>query len=350
MKKTVLLILLLISALLLGCAEKHEGTIRITDQAGREVYVPANPERIVSIWPEATSVLLALDCKDKIVGLDSGSLKHRIISKLLPKNIQDVGNPMKGTLNLEKLAQLKPDIVFMYTDDLELAEKIQKSLGIPVVCVRLNPPPERKLNLDMVTIIGKCVGKEERAREIKDYIEGKISEIKSVTSKIPDSEKPKVYVTFPYDVLKTARKLDVVELAGGKNVAKEKGPGVGGVGGVGKGAWHTYTVNLEDLINWNPDIIVLHGFGNIMPEDVTKDTNWQAIEAVKTGRVYRLTLGWGAWDLGGFTVNVITFAKAFHPDKFAFNPEEEVNKVFKKLYGVDGFYTKLKNELKLSEI
>lgn len=348
MRKAAVLLLLLLICSLAGCVEQREKETKVVDQLGREVYIPANVEKVVSLWPEATSVLLTLDCKDKIVGLDSGSLNHRVLSKLLPNNIVDVGNPMRGTLSLEKLAQLKPDVVFMYTDDSELADKIQKSLGIPVVCVRLNPPPERKLSFDMVTIIGKCVGKEERAKEVKNYIEGELSEITSVTSKIPDSEKPKVYVTFPYDSLKTARKLDVVELAGGKNVAKGS-KGVGG-SGAGKGAWHTYTVNFENMVLWNPDIIILHGFGNIMPEDIINDPNWQNIKAVKEGKVYRLTLGWGAWDLGSFTVNVITFAKVFYPDKFSFDAEKKTNEVLKELYGVDGLYTKLKNNYKLSDI
>jgi iron complex transport system substrate-binding protein len=343
------LLLLLILALTLGCVEKGEkAEIKIVDQLGREVYVPKDVQKVVSLWPEATSVLVALNCEDKIVGLDSGSLNHKVISKILKnrENITDLGNPMGGTLNLEKLVKLKPDVVFMYTEDRELADKIQNSLGIPVVCVRLNPQPSRNLSFDMIDIIGKCVGKEERAKDVRKFVETKISEITSITSKIPDSEKVRVYVTFPYDEFKTSVKLDVIDLAGGKNVAE----GYKGVKAGGKGAWHTYTVNLETIIAWNPDIIILHGFGYTEPEDIINDSNWQYIKAVRDGKVYKLTLGWGAWDLGSLVVNTITFAKAFYPDRFDFKVEEECNKVYEYLYGVEGLYTKLKKEMYLSDV
>jgi len=339
MKKIILFLLILI-ILLAGCVEQKEAKLKIVDQAGREVEIPAKVERIVSLWPEATRVLFALGVEDKIVGLDSYSKTCPILTRAFPeiKNITDVGSPLRGTLSVEKLAQLKPDIIFMRTDDPELADKLQESLGVPVVCVRMHPPPERKVSFDMITIIGKCVGKEKRAEEIKNYLERKLSEITSVTSKILDSERPKVYQAFAFDLLKTIGYFDVIELAGGKNIA-ESGS---------KEAW--YTVSFEDLLRWNPDIIILHGFGRFMPEDVLNDPNWQQIKAVKEGKVYRLTLGWAGWDPAGFVINVMQNAKVFHPDKFNFSVEKEANEIFKFVYGVDGLYTKLKNDYKLSDI
>jgi len=327
-----------LAILLAGYVEQKEFGIKIVDQAGREVEI-GKVERIVSLWPEATRVLFALGIGDRIVGLDSYSKTCPILIRAFPeiRNVTDVGSPLRGTLSIEKLAQLKPDIIFMRTDDPELADKLQESLGVPVVCVRMHPPPERKVSFDMITIIGKCVGKEKRAEEIKNYLERKLSEITSVTSKIPDSERPKVYQAFAFDLLKTIGYFDVIELAGGKNVAES---------GSKEQPW--YTVSLEDLLRWNPDIIILHGFGRFMPEDVLNDPNWQQIKAVKEGKVYRLTLGWAGWDPAGFVINVMQNAKAFHPDRFTFDIEEESNDIFKFVYGVDSLYTKLKDDYKLS--
>jgi len=110
-------------------------------------------------------------------------------------------------------------------------------------------------------------------------------------------------------------------------------------------------VSFEDLLHWNPDIIILHGFGKFMPEDILNDPNLQQIKAVKEGRVYRLTLGWAGWDSTRFIVCVLQYAKVFHPDKFgSINVEEEVNRIFKFVYDVNDLYTKLKNDFKLSNI
>jgi iron complex transport system substrate-binding protein len=353
--KRFFVFLLILTILLCGCAEKTKVTTTVTtttpakietekiiivDQIGREVEIPKKVERIVSLWPEATRVLFALGVGDKIVGLDSNSKKCPILTRAFPevKDLPDLGSPARGTLNLEKLAELKPDIVFMRTEDIELANKIQNTFGIPVVCVRMNPPPDRNTSLEIISVIGKCVGKEERAKEIRDYLEQKLSMVTSVTSKISDEEKPKVYPANPYDLLKVIARADDVILAGGKCLANVK-----------RESW-SYTVSFEDVAKWNPDVILLHAVGRFMPEDLEKDPNWKQIKAVKEGRVYRILFGYLGKDPGLFVINVLTDAKIFHPDKFNYDVEKEGNEIFKKLYGVDGLYTKLKEDYKLSDV
>lgn len=335
----LLVLVILLSGLWTGCAESEKEGAKITDQLGREVQVPAKVDRVVSLWPEATRVLYALGAGGKIVGLDTDSKTCPILTRAFPEvgDVVDVGSPMKGTLSMEKLAQVKPDIVFVRTDDPELADRVQESLGVPVVAVRMHPPPQRKISFEMIAITGKCIGEEERANEIKGYLEQKLSDVTSVTSKLPDWEKPSVYQAFAHDLLKTIGYFDVIELAGGKNAAEGA-----------KEAW--YTVSLEDVLRWNPEIIILHGFGRFEPQDVSNDPQWRPVKAVKEGKVYKLTLGWTGYDPGGFVIQCLAFAKVFHPDKFDFNLESEANEIFKELYGIDELYTKLKKDYKLSDI
>jgi len=314
--------------------------IEITDQLGRKVYVK-KAERIVSLWPEATRVLFALGAGDKIVGLDSSSRICPFLTKAFPqiRNVADVGNVM-GTLSLEKIAELNPDVVFMYTDNPELAENIQTTLNVPVVCVRFNPPSTKDWSYDIISIIGSVIGRQEKASKLRAYLEQKLSEVTSVTSALPDSKKPKVYVTMSYDPLITLTWSSEVDYAGGINVAKNINA---------TRPW--MKVSLEQVIAWSPDIIIIPGIcipgrKGIAPEDLLNNPDWQAINAVKNGKVYKVTwLGFFGFDPAGTVISTFQRAKLFHPNLFKnLDVEREGNEIFKVVYGVDGLYTKLKKE------
>jgi len=330
---------LLLTILLTGCIQ-HEGKVKIVDQAGREVEIPAKVERIVSLWPEATRVLFALGEGDKIVGLDSDSKKCPILTRVFPdrlNEIPDIGSSIRGTLSLEKLAELKPDIIFVRVEDRELADKIQQTLGVPVVCVRMdkfNPP---KTTFDIITIIGKCVGKEERAMELKAYLEDKIREVKTITSKIPEEKRPKVYVANPFDLNSVIAIATDVEIAGGKSMS------------VYCKSW-SCRVGFEQIARWNPDVVLLHAYGRFTLKDLENDPNWQKIKAVRDGRVYRILFGYVGKDPALFVINVLTEAKILYPNLFNYDVEKVANDIFKFVYSVDGLYTKLKEDFKLSEV
>jgi len=343
MKKTWIAILVAIIAsctvgfLMLGRPQEEAG-VKIVDQLEREVYVK-RAERIVSLWPEATRVLFALGVGNRVVGVDSASRTCPILTRAFPQivNITDVGS-VGGTFDVEKIAELKPDVIFARTDDRELAESIQTKLNVPVICVRFSPPGKRDWSYDIISIIGAAVGRSQRADQLKAYLEEKLSEITKITSTIPDSGKPRVYQARADDLLKTLVWSSEIIYGGGINVAynpQQQAPWI--------------SVSLEQVILWNPDAIILHGFGRFKPEDLYSDPNWQTIKAVKERRVYKLTMGWVGWDPAGTVIQTMQCAKVFHPDKFEnLNVESEANEIFKFVYGVDGLYSRLKKDYGLS--
>ncbi len=338
MKKLALL--LLVALVIAGCAQKpvSNNKITIVDQAGRTVEIPKKVNRIVSLWPEATRVLFALGVQNKIVGLDSDSKKDPILNAAFSaelKNIPDVGSPVRGTLSLEKLAKLKPDLIFVRTEDKDLANKIQQMLGVPVVCVRMdkfNPP---RTSFDIITVIGKCVGREKRAEELVKYFESKIDFVKSKVSKIPENKRPKVYVASPFNLNSEVALATSVKIAGGRSLS------------IYCRSW-VCTVSFEQIAKWNPDVILLHAFGKYSLKTLRNNPEWSKIKAVEEGRVYRILFGYVGKDPGLFVINVLTEAKVFYPNIFHYNLDKIANDIFKEEYGVSGMYTKLKNEFKLS--
>ncbi len=69
----VLLAAILFATLLVSCSSAQETPTpspgAITDQLGRTVTLPANPQRIVSLAPANTEILFALGLGDRIVGV-----------------------------------------------------------------------------------------------------------------------------------------------------------------------------------------------------------------------------------------------------------------------------------------
>ena len=47
-------------------------------------------------------------------------------------------------------------------------------------------------------------------------------------------------------------------------------------------------VNMESVLSWNPDLIVMWYNTRLDPKDVMKKGQWQSVAAVRDGRVYEL--------------------------------------------------------------
>src|SRR6478736_7606723 len=99
--------------------------VKITDDLGRKLEVPAQPKRILALSAGMTEMLFAVVPEANIVGRTQAcnypkeALKKTVVSSF--------------PLDLEGLLQLKPDLIFTEAGmtSLEAAEQIQR-LGIPV--------------------------------------------------------------------------------------------------------------------------------------------------------------------------------------------------------------------------
>jgi len=314
----------------------------IVDQADRTVTLYRPVERVVPAGIlDGVRTLIQLGAIDKIVGINNYAKRYALkpsrywspIREAAPelKDLPDVGgyrNP-----NMEVILSLKPDVVFEYAPIPDIADTIQENTCIPVICIKSS-----QFDFEMHRLVGCVVGKEERAEELISYANEEIAKITEVTSEIPDSEKPKVYCISGCGgksaITKTWGRYDPIDIAGGINVAKEYVISSGSV-----------MVSKEQIIKWNPDIILIHGIfppHKISIDDVLADPDLQTVNAVKNRNV-NYTKGYMiGWDPATGLTECFYFAKLFHSDKFKdLNEEEEGNEILEKFYGVDGLYTKM---------
>ena len=162
--------------------------------------------------------------------------------------------------------------------------------------------------------------------------------MEDVTSQIPEDEKPKVYIATRIQgggggvsnvITRTTGEYYPIDIAGGINVAK-------GISGS--------TVLKEQIIKWNPDIILVcprAGVAGDPVETVLSDPDLQSINAVKNRAVYPTPYAYCRGTPADKNLAAAFYlGKLFHPEKFKdMDVEEEGNEIYERFLGVDGLYT-----------
>ena len=320
----------------------REKKLTLVDQYDRTETINKPVERVISTYPAAARAIIGLGAADKLVGISNsfyGYLSKGYLSKVFPegKNLPIVSD--WPTINIELVVAQKPDVVLAYGGSVDIANDLQEKTGIPVICTTALGEFGRLY--DEFRLIGTVVEKEEEAEELLSYFNDKLNMVTEVTSEIAESEKQKVYLAFWSSIVKTPVSYVPVDIAGGINVADS----LTGTLYAGEGV----EVSKEQIVKWNPDIILIHGgptHSRVKAEDILSDSALQTINAVKNHKVY-YTYGYcWCWEQPRVITEVLYMAKLFYPDKFEdLDVEKEGNEIFKRFYGVNDLYTELGTEL-----
>lgn len=327
-RKMKLLLVLALALFVTGCAKtntddtnKTEITdemypLTLTDQTGREVIIEKEPESIVSGYYISTSLLIALDQEDKLVGIENDADKRPVYAYSDP-GILDL--PSLGTVkefDLEECALLDPDLVVVPTKLTGIIPSLEE-LGITVLVV--NPENEELLN-EMILLLGQATNSKDIAEELLAYKEGKLNELKML---LADAEKPSVYLAGNSSFLTTSGPLmyqhSLIENAGGENVAKD----------VEDTYWAE--VSYEQVLTWNPEYIILAADAAYGVEDVLNDKNLASCEAVLNGNVYKLPNITEPLDspVPASLLGTLYVAQVLHPDLYTI---EEYEETFEEFY------------------
>lgn len=275
--------------------------ITVEDHAGRKVVIESEPQRIISCYYITTSLLMALDLEDKIVGVEDNP-DYRPIYELSAPQLLEL--PWVGTakvLDVEGSAALEPDLVILPLRLKESAE-ILEELGIDVLLV--NPESQELLN-EMITMVGAATGTTEKAESLLSFIDEKQQYLADA---VADAARPAVYLAGNSGLLQTAGNAmyqsDMIRLAGGRNVAGE--------------VTDTYwaEVDYEQLLTWDPDYIILASNAAYTIEDVLADPNLTDCIAVKNKNVYQIPAEAEAWDspVPSSILGALWLASVLHPD------------------------------------
>jgi len=122
----------------------------------------------------------------------------------------------------------------------------------------------------------------------------------------------------------------IVQTAGGLPVWDDANPSKG---------WTK--VNLEQIAAWNPDVIFIVAYFNPTDEVIEKlktDAQWQALDAMKNGKVYGFAKDVYSWDQPDtrWILGLSWVAGILHPDLFPeYDIIKEAQSFYSDLYGMD---------------
>ncbi len=303
----------------------------IIDQRGRTVSLSKPAQRIVFIPMPAPATFISIDGSDrKIVGMNSYSaiaMRDGILGKLFPGycNISTdilMGNPSSFSPNVESILALRPDAVFQWATSGKDVISVLDRTGLPVLGMRLGTQDDFA---GSVLMMGRVAGKEDRAKTLLDRQDAVMRRIEAEMKDLSPTEQPRVlYLGHAIDTFRVAGKGSYndfyIRLTGGKNVAGD--------------ALSEQPVSIEQIMAWNPQVVLLGNFDTTMPEDIYKDARWQNIDAVKMRRVYRVPLGGYRWDPPSqeSALTWIWLAELLHPHRDGTNLRAEMRDWFDFLY------------------
>ena len=248
-------------------SEKESGNIIIRDDMGRTVVLNKTPERIVSLAPSNTEILFAIGAGHRVVGVtEFCNYPPEAVEGVKNGSIEVVGGFTR--INVEKIVSLEPDVVFAYFGQ-EKEIKQLENLSIPTIVFN---PKNLGMIYNDILIAGRVTGLERNAEKVVNEMKEKVN---YVVSKVSALEKRRVFYVLWGDPLMSVGGDtfigQLINLAGGENIFGDTT------------GWPT--VNMESVVERNPDVIILDPYCGVSKEDVLN--NWsREINAVKNGSVY----------------------------------------------------------------
>jgi iron complex transport system substrate-binding protein len=315
--------------------------LTITDALGREVTLPAPPQRIVltgrALFMIADAIYTFPEAGQRVIGMGQTAQGSGNFIKLIDPDYA-VKAVLERDAGAEQVAALTPDLVILKSSAAEATGKPIEALGIPVIYVDFETPEQYFRDL---AILGQIFGNPARAQAVIDFYKQRVAQVEQA---VADALRPRTLLLYyndrdgavafnvpPLNWIQT----QMVQIAGGQPAWSDAK--------LGKG-WTQVT--LEQIAAWDADaIFIVSYFKN--PSEVVSglkaDPNWGALRATREGRLFAFPADLYSWDQPDtrWILGLTWLAGRLHPERFAtLDMEAEAKAFYRELYGLDeAFFT-----------
>ncbi len=262
-----LLFITLLSFSLVSCGEINSDVhltqsfpYTVTDSKGNNIEFSKAPQRIVAYDAGAVETLFAIGEGQRIIAT------HSFVT--YPPEVEQI--PKVGdafNLNIEKVIDLKPDLVYVFSETFipQLTHAGLKVLYIKTVDHNF------RSTTDMIEMWGQITGNIESANQLVESFNEKISTIESKLEVIDSKSQLDILQDVGQFWVPGTNTLmgEVFDLIAVRNIAAD-------VSGYGQ-------ISPELIISRDPDILITADVNMWL-----SDTRFANISAVKTGKVYKL--------------------------------------------------------------
>ena len=281
-------------------SEKTEVTLPTKDRSGKEITLPKEATKIISLVPSTTEVIEDLGKTDQLIAVDTQSSTMMTDLKKLPQ--MDM-----MAVDAEKLIALKPQIVYVNDINLASSESVWKQVedaGITVV----NIPTSTSIKAikEDVQFIADSLSEHEKGQKLIKTMDQEIDEVAKIVKTI---KKPKT-VLFEVAALPDIYSFgngtflnEMIETIGAKNVlANEKG-------------W--LPVTEEAAIAAKPEVILTNvNYMKDPAKEILARKNWENVPAVQNKEVFEIDNMSSSLPNNHITKALKQMAKAVYPEEY----------------------------------
>jgi iron complex transport system substrate-binding protein len=242
-------------------------TRTLRDEAGRTITVPDQVKRVISLAPSITDTIYSLGASSQLAAITDYTQYPPEAAKEKPS----IGEILKPSL--ERITTLHPDLVigiatFNSPETINGLERI----GIPVFLLS-----GRGLAgvYSSVVSIGHALGRDKEAADLLAKLKAREEKVRAIAE---TGSHPTVFLALQLDPCITAGKgafiTELIGIAGARSVTADLPQD-----------W--LRVSLEAILPRNPEYILLMKSAPFDVKDMQARAGWNALEAVKRGRVLR---------------------------------------------------------------
>lgn len=310
--------------------------ITFTDVTGAELTLPHPPARIITLPNPAAATLIALSGDPSLlVGMNEGSKRAfstGMMAEMFPE-VLDIPSDIVAESgswmpNVEAIAALDPDLVIQWGGRGDEIIAPLRALGLPVAqMVGGGNGGTEELARDNMRMAAEITGQQDKLIELFEWRDRVLEEIATGLAAGDSLQAPRIlHLRSAKDKLTATGERSYqnvfIELVGGQNVAA----------GLGVEA----EVNVEQILAWDPDMILLSAAETDAGlEAIYDDPLLSQMRAAQDHRIYKTPAGGYVWDSASHEspFTWMWLANLAQPETFAFDLRQELREGFALLYG-----------------
>ena len=321
MKKILFLLIMIMSALLVGCGAKTQApsaspeastAYTVTDDAGRKLSFAKKPSRIVSLTYGTDEILTEVVDAKRIQAYSRWAGDNEI-SFITKEQAQKVGCKVHDSL--ENILKLEPDLVVAsIATSNELVQSLEH-MGIKVYIAR-SPHNYQEMCAKIVNL-AEAVGEKAKGEALVSKMNERMQALEQRLSKLPDSKR-KVAVAFNFTSA-MGRRGDLLDnmmtMAHVINGAAAVTPPISEHGSV--------VISKEMVVGINPDVFLLPTWNFNNKQDikgyahaVKNDPAYRNVKAVKNDQIKFVSDKYRYVASQHVVEAIEAIAKAIYPELF----------------------------------
>jgi iron complex transport system substrate-binding protein len=316
-----------------GLGNDIEGDFTVTDMRGRTVSIKAEVDSIVCLSASSLRLISYFDAVDMVSGIDSFDAKamgspanyFKATYRIAYQNISSITS-VGSEANFAEINATGADVIFSSIEDVGVLNDLQNKTNIAVVGLNAQGAfdiDDMEAFGQQLTLIGKVLGREARAQELIDGINGLLDELEGYRAEVPENQRKEAYVGGMFYFMqggfyKTTGKYLPFDLTCAENVMPDMNNG------------NPYDTSLVDLMDADPDYIFVDSmtYASSSTAFQADEASLSNVTAVANQDIYT-TLVYKYYGTNWETeiINAFYIGTVLNPEVYDYDMEDKANEI-----------------------